>query len=97
MIKFFKYLPVLLLFLSCFACSLPPEKKYTLQEFKRSKGFAYYIIEDDPEGVLRVLNSRGDVVVKAEFFESPVYLQIFSTSEGILVRHYDRDEYDFDE
>ena len=85
------------LFVFASACSLPPERPVSYDQFKKSKGIAYYIIEDDPEGVLKVLNARGEVVVKSDYFDEPVYLQIFATPEGLEIRHFYRDEYDFEE
>ncbi len=79
------------------ACSLPPERAVSYDEFRKSKGIAYYIIEDDPEGVLKVLNSRGEVVVKSDYFDEPVYLQIFATPNGLEIRHFDRDDYAFED
>jgi len=79
------------LFLS--SCSLTPEKQISMSELKRTKNIAYYIVEDDMDGVLKVLNRDGEVVVKSEFFSEPVYLQIFSTSDGIVIRHFDRSEF----
>ncbi len=79
------------------ACSMPPKRTISQEELRHARNIAFYIIEDDPEGILKVLNSEGEVVVRADYFETPVYLQIFATPEGISLRHFDRDEYDFDE
>ena len=95
--KSFFLIFVIASFLIFEACSLPPLRPVSSDEFKKSKGIAYYIIEDDPEGVLKVLNSRGEVVVKSDYFDEPVYLQIFATDKGLEIRHFDRNEYDFEE
>ncbi len=68
----------------------------SLEEFTSSKPIIYYIIEEDPEGVLQVLNRRGEVVVKAGYYDNPVYLKIFATSEGLEVRHFNREDYDLE-
>lgn len=89
------YLSILPLLVTSFllpSCSLTPEKEITMKELRRTKNIAYYIIEDDMDGVLKVLNRDGEVIVKSEYFNEPVYLQIFATSEGIEIRHYDRNE-----
>ncbi len=92
-----KFIVFAVLVLSLTSCSMPPRHKMTVKQFTRHRAIAYYIIEDDPEGVVKVLNSKGDVVVKAGYFNRPVYLKIYYTSKGIIVRHYDIDEYDFGE
>ncbi len=92
-----RYALTVSLFLALSACSLSPKYEISFSDLQRSKGFTYYIIEEDPDGVIKVLNSRGEAVVRAEYFDSPVYLQIFATSQGLAIRHFDRDEYDFPE
>lgn len=85
------YLVFFLVFTFQSSCSLPSERKITLEELKRSKKAAYYIIEDDPEGVVKILNEKGEVVVRATLGDDPVYVKIFSTSDGFFVKHFDRD------
>lgn len=78
------------------SCSIAPNKEITQQELLRSRGVAYYIIEDDMDGVLKILNNKGEVVVNSTRFDNPVYLQIFATPDGdIEVRQFDKEEYDF--
>ena len=77
------------------SCSIAPDKEITQKELLRSKGVAYYVIEDDISGVLKVLNKKGEVVVNSTRFDNPVYLQIFTTPKGIEVRQFNKDEYDF--
>ena len=92
-----KYLSLLFLLifvtLPLASCSITPERQVSLAELQRTKDIAYYIIEDDMEGVLKILNSDGEVVVRSELFSEPVYLQIFSTSGGIEIRSFSRDQY----
>ena len=94
--KNYYYSFVLLLILLCSSCALAPEKKVSMYELTKTKPIIYYIMEDDPEGVLKILNNRGEVVVKAGYFDKPVYLKIFATSDGLEVMHFNRDEYDFE-
>lgn len=85
------------------SCSIAPGVTISQQELLRSKEVSLYIIEDDIDGVLKVLNSNGEVVVNSTYFDNPVYLQIFATPVGIEirafdkfeVRSFDKDEYDF--
>jgi len=77
------------------SCSIAPNKEITQQEFLRSRGAAYYVIEDDIDGVLKVLNDKGEVVVNSTRLDNPVYLQIFATPDGIEVKEFSKEEYDF--
>ena len=77
------------------SCSIAPTKEISQQDLLRSRGVALYIIEDDIDGVLKVLNNKGEVVVNSTRLDNPVYLQIFATPEGIEVRQFDKEEYDF--
>lgn len=78
-----------------FSCSIAPKKEISQRELLRSREASLYIIEDDINGVLKVLNSKGEVVVNSTYFDNPVYLQIFATPDGIEVRSFDKEEYDF--
>ena len=77
------------------SCSIAPDKKISEKELMRSRNAALYVIEDDIEGVLKILNSKGEVVVNSTRLDNPVYLQIFATPDGIEVRPFDKSEYDF--
>ncbi|MDT8318818.1 MAG: hypothetical protein RQ824_12650 [bacterium] len=77
------------------SCSIAPDKEITQKEFLRSRGVAYYVIEDDIDGVLKVLNNKGEVVVNSTRFDKPVYLQIFATPDGIEVRQFNKEDYGF--
>ena len=77
------------------SCSIAPTKEISQQELLRSRETALYIIEDDIDGVLKVLNAKGEVVVNSTRLDNPVYLQIFATPDGIEVRQFDKEEYDF--
>lgn len=74
-------------------CSLPPHRKYTWEELERKTPLAFYIVEGDQGGLLKVLNERGEVVTKANYLDEPVYIKIFSTdTEGIVIKRFDFDE-----
>ena len=77
------------------SCSIAPNRKISQKELLRSRETALYIIEDNIDGVLKVLNNRGEVVVNSTRLDNPVYLQIFATPDGIKVRQFDKEEYDF--
>lgn len=77
------------------SCSVSPDKIISKDDLLRSKGTAYYVIEDDIDGVLKILNDKGEVVVNSTRRDNPVYLQIFATPEGIEVRQFDKSDYDF--
>jgi len=56
---------------------------------------AYYIVEDEMEGVLTVLNRDGEAVVKAKSFDRPVLIKIFATDDqGIVVQEFDPDTWE---
>ena len=78
-----------------FSCSIAPSKEISQHDLLRSRGVTYYILEDDMDGVLKILNNKGEVVVNSTRFDKPVYLQIFATPRGIEVRQFDKNEYDF--
>ncbi len=70
------------------ACSLPPERRITLDQLKRSD-LAYYVIKDDMESVLEELNKTGEVVTSAEYFGREVLIKIYATSDkGLLVEQF---------
>ncbi len=81
--------------LSISACSLFSGKIITVDDLRNTKSIRYYSIDDDFKYIVKKLNSDGEAVVRAEYFESQVYLQIFATDKGIVLRHYDLDEYLF--
>ena len=78
-----------------FGCSLaPPGVKVTMNKLVRSD-VAYYIVEDEMEGVLTVLNRDGEAVVKAKYFDQPVLIKIFATDDqGIVVQQFDPDTWE---
>ncbi len=92
-ILFITYTIILASFLS--SCSIAPNRKISQKELLRSRETALYIIEDNIDGVLKVLNNKGEVVVNSTRLDNPVYLQIFATPNGIEVRQFDKSEYDF--
>ena len=87
------YLKIILLsLLIVSACSLPPERKITLNQLKRSD-LAYYVIKDDLSSVLDELNKTGTVIVNAEYFEKEVLIKIYATSnKGLIVEQFQQGE-----
>ncbi len=87
------YLKIILLsLLITGACSLPPERKITLDQLKRSD-LAYYVIKDDLSSVLDELNKTGAVIVTAEYFEKEVLIKIYATSDkGLVVEQFQQEE-----
>lgn len=77
------------------SCSIAPSKKISKKELLRSRGASIYLIEDDIDVALKVLNDKGEVVVNSTRYNSPVYLQIFATPTGIQVRQFDKQDYGF--
>jgi hypothetical protein len=77
------------------SCSIAPNREISQKDLLRSRKTALYVIEDDIDGVLKVLNNKGEVVVNSTRLDNPVYLQIFATPGGIEVRQFDKSEYDF--
>jgi len=83
------YLKIILLsLLITGACSLPPERKLTLDQLRRSD-LAYYTIKEDLSSVLDELNKTGEVVVTAEYLEGEVLIKIYATSDkGLVVEQF---------
>ena len=86
---------LLLLVISFFSCSLAPKKKITIGQLNGSYVLGRYVIESGMNDVLESLNKRGEVVVLAKSYGTPVYLQIFYGRDGITVRQFDKEEYSF--
>ena len=87
------YLKIILLsLLIVSACSLPPERKITLEQLRRSD-LAYYVIKDELSSVLDELNKTGAVIVTAEYFGNEVLIKIYATSnEGLVVEQFQQEE-----
>lgn len=82
---------VMLLLLSLmFGCSLPPDKPVTRKELGQSGIYRTYKIEESPEEVLNALNMEGEVVLKGEYQDRPVYIKVLATSDGLEVTAFDR-------
>jgi hypothetical protein len=86
------YLKIILLsLLIVSACSLPPERKITLDQLRRSD-LAYYVIKDDLSSVLDELNKTGTVIVTAEYFDREVLIKIYATSDkGLVVEQFQQE------
>jgi len=72
------------------ACSLPPDKPVTRNELGQSGIYNTYKIEESPEEVLNALNMEGEVVLKGEYQNRPVYIKILATADGLEVTAFDR-------
>lgn len=72
------------------ACSLPPDKPITRKELGQSGIYRTYKIEESPEEVLNALNMEGEVVLKGQYGERPVYIKVLATADGLEVTAYDR-------
>ena len=72
------------------ACSLPPDTPVTRKELGQSGIYRTYKIEESPEEVLNALNMEGEVVLKGEYQNRPVYIKILATSAGLEVTAFDR-------
>ena len=95
MLKFLKVVFISFLLASLSACSLFFGKTITEMDLKRNKAMARYDVGEDLSLVAKKLNLDGEAVVMATHDGSPVYLQIFATRKGIVIRHYDVNEYNF--
>ena len=77
------------------ACSLFFGKTISEEDLKRDRTLAIYNIGEDLKLLARELNKRGEAVVIGEFDGMKVYLQIFATTEGLVVKEHDIYEYNF--
>ncbi|MCX7991019.1 MAG: hypothetical protein N2999_03140 [Proteobacteria bacterium] len=83
----FSLLGLLLLFLSC---SIAPDVPVTKEALDETKIYERFVIEENPETIIYVLNKKGEMVVRAMYRNTPVYIKIFATSRGILWYVYPR-------
>ena len=88
--RFFPSLIMVLLMSLLLACSLPPDKPVTRKELGQSGIYRTYKIEESPEEVLNALNMEGEVVLRGEYMERPVYIKVLATSDGLEVTAFDR-------
>lgn len=72
------------------ACSLPPDKPVTRKELGQSGIYRTYKIEESPEEVLNALNMEGEVVLRGEYQNRPVYIKVLATADGLEITSYDR-------
>jgi hypothetical protein len=88
--RIFQSLMMVLLVSLLLACSLPPDKPVTRKELGQSGIYRTYKIEESPEEVLNALNMEGEVVLKGEYRDRPVYIKVLATSSGLEVTAFDR-------
>ena len=88
--RIFKRLLLALLMSSLLACSLPPDQPVTRKALGQSGIYRTYKIVESPEEVLNALNMEGEVVLKGEYQERPVFIKVLATSNGLEVTAIDR-------
>ncbi len=88
--RMFQSLIMVLLVSLLLACSLPPDQPVTRKELGRSGIYRTYKIEESPEEVLNALNMEGEVVLRGEYRDRPVYIKVLATSSGLEVTAFDR-------
>ena len=88
--RIFQPLMMVLLVSLLLACSLPPDKPVTRKELGQSGIYRTYKIEESPEEVLNALNMEGEVVLRGEYRERPVYIKVLATSSGLEITAFDR-------
>jgi hypothetical protein len=72
------------------ACSLSPQRPVTKEELYKTKIYNAYIIRQSPESVLDALNREGEVVLEAKIKDTPVYLKLLATPNGLEVSVIER-------
>jgi len=88
--RFFQSLMIILSVSMLLACSLPPDKPVTRKELGQAGIYRTYKIEESPEEVLNALNMEGEVVLRGEYQDRPVYIKVLATSDGLEVTAFDR-------
>ena len=88
--RFFRLFMVALMTSSLLACSLPPDQPVTRKALGRSGIYRTYKIVESPEEVLNALNMEGEVILRGESRDRPVYIKVLVTSDGLEVTSFDR-------
>ena len=82
-----KFLTVLLLILvTCAACSLAPEKPFTKDELYKTGIYTYFTVNDSPESVLSAINKDCEVILDAKYRNRSVWIKILGKLEGLTVQ-----------
>lgn len=82
-----KFLTALLLILiTCAACSLAPEKPFTKDELYKTGIYTYFTVNDSPESVLSAINKDGEVILDAKYRNRSVWIKILGKLEGLTVQ-----------
>ena len=79
-------LVLLVICLSCTACSLAPERPFTKAELNKTGIYTYFTVSDSPESVLRALNKDGEVVLDALYRKRPVWIKMLGKETGITIQ-----------
>lgn len=95
MLNFLKYSLLFYLTICLSGCSLFFGKTISEEDLKRNQTLRIYKIGGDLTLLAKELNDRGEAVVIGRFNEIQVYLQIFATREGLIVKVYDIYDYNF--
>jgi len=88
--KYLQKLSLVFLLATLLACSLPPDVPVTKETLDNSKIYDRFVIEESPETLIYVLNKKGEIVVRATYRNTPIYIKIFATSRGLLWYVYPR-------
>ncbi|MDH3974058.1 MAG: hypothetical protein OEV42_07250 [Deltaproteobacteria bacterium] len=86
-----KFSILLLLFLSLFCCTTPPEKPITIRQFSALGLERNYEFDYSKEYLLKHLNEKGMVVFEAKKKgrpPQPFYIKIMATAEGPIAEAY---------
>ena len=90
-----KFIALLHLAIVLAGCSFFFGKAITEKDLGKNHTLAIYKTGVDLNLLAKELNKRGEAVVIGRFEDIQVYLQIFVTDEGLEVKVYDINEYNF--
>lgn len=77
---------LLLTFIICSACSLPPERPFTKDELYKTGIYTYFTVNDSPESVLSAINKDGEVILDAKYRNRAVWIKILGKLEGLTIQ-----------
>ncbi len=88
--KYLQRFSYVLIIIAILSCSLPPDVPVTKEALDNAKLYERFVIEESPETLIHVLNKKGEMVVRATYRNTPIYIKIFATSRGLLWYAYPR-------